>query len=231
VLRPRLPIIALFTSIALGCAAAGPNPKGQAVPDIAGGGLDIDPLADPYRIMVPPGLPDRPRGLAVRVCVAPLGDVETVNILNREEPALNALVAAKVKSWHFKPAVMNGRAVKLCSLMHLVSQQGVLAPQSIQQSRALMMPPNLALSNMTIDPQGEPYRPMMPDGISGHLFAMVKVCVAEEGDVTNVEIVNKVPPAVQREVDTKIMRWRFRPFSVDGEPRPFCFLMRLDFER
>jgi outer membrane biosynthesis protein TonB len=81
--------------------------------------LQIDPDRDPHRPQVPPGLPARLRVAVVKLCVSPAGEVSEARLLKGEEPAFDAAVAAKVKTWRYKPLVADGKAARFCTLTRL----------------------------------------------------------------------------------------------------------------
>jgi protein TonB len=94
-----------------------------------------------------------------------------------------------------------------------------------------MLPPNVAKGNLLIDPQSDAYRPKLPAALNragARLFAMVKVCVSNQGRVEKVDFLKGADPLVDQEIRTKVMTWKYKPYAIDGRPVPICFVMRLD---
>jgi hypothetical protein len=78
------------------------------------------------------------------------------------------------------------------------------------------------------DPQ---YRVIMPPAFRKagmRLWAMLKVCVSREGNVSDVKIIKGMDPAVDPLLQAKIQTWRYKPISVDGRPITFCYNLRYE---
>jgi hypothetical protein len=197
--------------------------------------LLIDLHDDRYRPRLPPGLPPRPRTVITTMCVAPTGLVRSVKLEMGEEPAVNEEVIAKVKTWRYRPHVVGTQPLPSCfSIRVAMNRDGVTVTDGYvahAEPGAGMLPPSVAQQHLIIDPQAEPYRPLMPPGLEGHHTAMTKVCVSSEGAVTLVEFMNPVDSRLKSEIAAKIGTWRYRPYTVDGRAIPFCFVMRLDLTR
>jgi len=56
----------------------------------------------------------------------------------------------------------------------------------------------------------------------------VEVCVSAEGTVSDASIQGSRDPSTEA-LRAAILRWRYRPWTVDGAPAPFCHLMRISY--
>jgi hypothetical protein len=66
--------------------------------------------------------------------------------------------------------------------------------------------------------------------VSGRVYSVLaQVCVSTEGRVSNVVIKHGAAPELDRVVMSTLQSWRYRPRLVEGTPRPFCHLLKLDF--
>jgi len=91
--------------------------------------------------------------------------------------------------------------------------------------------PNVAVGQLAIDPQAEPYRVKLPPVLarSGmRLWALLRLCVTREGDVEKVTILRSNESVLDPLLVATLARWRYRPYSVDGRPVPFCTNVRYE---
>ena len=58
---------------------------------------------------------------------------------------------------------------------------------------------------------------------------LVRLCVADDGRVSDVVIKRGAAPELDRVVAAAMRSWRYRPRIIEGTPRPFCHLMKLEF--
>jgi hypothetical protein len=90
----------------------------------------------------------------------------------------------------------------------------------------------IAKGRLIIDPSKDPYRPRLPQAynyVGFHAAYMLKVCVASTGDVESVNpLRSRAPVELTDEVVNRVKRWRYEPYSINGRPVPFCFMLRLD---
>jgi len=71
--------------------------------------------------------------------------------------------------------------------------------------------------------------PRSPEGMSlAHANVVVEVCVSDQGAVSNV-IARGATGSFNDTVRRAILTWRYRPFTVNGAPTPFCHLMRISY--
>jgi protein TonB len=89
----------------------------------------------------------------------------------------------------------------------------------------------IARGQLLIDPNAEPYRVKLPPPLarSGETYvAMLQVCVSAQGAVTGVQLMKGASPAIDAQFPRVIGRWRYRPLLADGQPTPFCYLLRYE---
>jgi hypothetical protein len=84
------------------------------------------------------------------------------------------------------------------------------------------------------DPMKDPrYRVALPPAFNRpgvRLWALIKICVSKEGDVADVKLVKGMDPTVDPLLREKAMSWKYRPYTIDGRPVPFCYSLRYDHQ-
>src|SRR5204862_840467 len=98
--------------VALSAGPADPLPRMWAPPE-GRARMRVDPSRAPYR-------PVRPAAFAstdfamVKICVSRAGEVTDVHVLDGEASRFADEIVAKVATWRFDPAIIDGRAVPFC---------------------------------------------------------------------------------------------------------------------
>jgi TonB family protein len=93
------------------------------------------------------------------------------------------------------------------------------------------VPPNVARGQLAIDPQADPYRVKLPPVLARarmSLWALVRICVDRDGRVASVQIVKGADPALDPSIVAVLSTWRYRPYTLDGRPIPFCTNVRYE---
>jgi protein TonB len=91
------------------------------------------------------------------------------------------------------------------------------------------LPPNVADGQRLTDPQDPRYRAVLPPALARagmRVWALVKLCVDKDGAVVSATILKGADPLVDPEIVSKLKLWKYRPYSVDGRPVPFCTNVR-----
>jgi outer membrane biosynthesis protein TonB len=66
--------------------------------------------------------------------------------------------------------------------------------------------------------------------VTGRVYSVLaQICVSARGEVSGVTIKRGAAAELDRAVTVAMRSWRYRPRLVEGAPRPFCHLMKLDF--
>lgn len=89
----------------------------------------------------------------------------------------------------------------------------------------------IARGQLLIDPNAERYRVKLPPPLarSGETYvAMLRICVSAQGSVSGVQLMKGASPAIDSQFPSVIGRWRYRPLLADGQPTPFCYLLRYE---
>ena len=97
--------------------------------------------------------------------------------------------------------------------------------------RAQFVSPTVARGQLAIDPQADPYRVKLPPMLARarmSLWALVRICVDRDGRVTSVKILKGADPAVDPNIVAVLSTWRYRPYTLDGRPVPFCSNVRYE---
>jgi protein TonB len=94
-----------------------------------------------------------------------------------------------------------------------------------------LVSPQVGRQQLLIDPNDERYRVNLPPPLarSGmRFFAIVRMCVSAEGAVTEARVLRGANPAIDSQIPTVFARWRYRPYTLDGRPTPFCYQLRYE---
>jgi protein TonB len=95
-----------------------------------------------------------------------------------------------------------------------------------------MVPPAIGKGQLAIDPTVPPYAVKLPAALARAgmtLFAMVKICVSPDGTVKDTKLIKSADPTLDPEIMGKIQStWRYKPYTVDGRPVPFCYVLRYE---
>ena len=89
-----------------------------------------------------------------------------------------------------------------------------------------ILPPQVGRQLLLIDPNEERYRVKLPDALAranAHVKVVVKVCVSAQGTVTDTKILKGAGPAIDAQLPVVLRTWRYKPYTLDGKPTPFCF--------
>jgi hypothetical protein len=95
--------------------------------------------------------------------------------------------------------------------------------------------PDVGTAQLITDIRSDPQlRPSLPPELrvrGAHYWALYKICVDSAGDVSTVTPIRKPDDdAVDHRWQAMIHHWRYRPYTIDGRPVPFCHPMRVDIQ-
>jgi protein TonB len=106
-----------------------------------------------------------------------------------------------------------------------------VAPPPKEQAPRFL-PPSVAGQQLLTDPVKDPqYRVALPPAFRQpgmRLWAMLKVCVSREGNVSDVRLIKGMDPAVDPLLLAKVQTWRYKPMSIDGRAITFCYNVRYE---
>jgi len=89
-----------------------------------------------------------------------------------------------------------------------------------------ILPPAVGKQLLLTDPDDERYRVKLPEvmeraGIVAK--AIVRICVSAQGTVTDVKVLKGAGPAIDPQIPGVLRTWKYKPYTLDGKPTPFCF--------
>jgi protein TonB len=90
--------------------------------------------------------------------------------------------------------------------------------------------PSVGASYRLTDLDDPRYRPSLPSAINRpgmSVWGVFRICVAANGNVSDVTIIKSADALVDNDWIAKMKTWRYRPYSVDGRPVPFCHPARI----
>ncbi|HMI87752.1 MAG TPA: hypothetical protein VK550_26880 [Polyangiaceae bacterium] len=94
------------------------------------------------------------------------------------------------------------------------------------------LPPNIAGQQLLTDPRKDPqYRVALPPALGSagmRLWAMLKVCVSEQGDVSDVKVIKSMDVTADSLLQAKIKTWKYKPINIDGHAVRFCYNFRYE---
>jgi hypothetical protein len=132
------------------------------------------------------------------------------------------------KSLEKVPARLEGthpRGPMRASLTTGMGELSTEAPKSLSTQAARQQ--------LLIDPNDEQYKVRLTPALEQagmNFWAVLKICVSPQGNVTDVKIVRPADPAIDSQFPSLIGRWRYRPYMVDGRPTAFCYLLRYEID-
>jgi TonB family protein len=98
----------------------------------------------------------------------------------------------------------------------------VLAPE---EPPGQMVPPEIARALRIYD-----FFPSMAMKlVHGRADVDVRICVSEQGTVSDASIQQPAPEALGETLRAAILKWRYRPLTVNGRSMPFCHLIRFSY--
>jgi protein TonB len=107
-------------------------------------------------------------------------------------------------------------------------------PPPLPKEQASFLSPSVAVQQLLTDPRlDKQYRVTLPPALQQagmRLWAMLKVCVNTEGGVSDVKIIKGMDPSVDPLLLAKVQTWRYKPWTRDGRPSPFCYNVRYETE-
>jgi hypothetical protein len=60
------------------------------------------------------------------------------------------------------------------------------------------------------------------------VWGLFKICVTEDGAVKDVKCIKSADPLVDADWAALIKnQWKYKPYSINGRPVPFCYTLRL----
>jgi TonB family protein len=96
-----------------------------------------------------------------------------------------------------------------------------------------ILPPKVGVGFLAIDPQAEEHRPHLPAGMRGagmRVWALMKVCVDQDGKVVDVQVMKGFDASVDASFIAAMRTWRYTPYKVNGRPVPFCTPVRYEVQ-
>lgn len=102
---------------------------------------------------------------------------------------------------------------------------------AVQPPKALST--QAARQQLLIDPNDEQYKVKLTPALERagmNFWAVLKICVSPQGNVTDVKIVRPADPAIDAQFPALIGKWKYRPYLVDGRPTAFCYLLRYEID-
>jgi hypothetical protein len=95
-----------------------------------------------------------------------------------------------------------------------------------------LLPPNVGTGQLLSDVRNDPrFKPTLPPDLNYagmRVWGLFKICVDTDGDVASVSVLKSADPLVDAPWMAKMRRWRYRPYTINGEPVPFCHPMRVE---
>ena len=94
----------------------------------------------------------------------------------------------------------------------------------------VMLAPNIGSGQNLTDMHDPRYTPSLPPQLNRagmSLWGLFKICVSAQGAVTSVNVMKPADPLVDNDWMAKMKLWKYKPYSVNGRPVPFCTPVRV----
>ena len=154
--------------------------------------------------------------------VGPGATKNTARPLPPEAKELDAIWTTAVKTWRYRPYLVNGSAVPFCY------------PQRLQfavEPNAVMLAPDVGTSLRITDATKPPHAIRLPPELNKPgmvVWGLYKICVNTQGEVDWVNVLKSAhDEATDRSWSDTVKTWKYRPYAVNGKPVPFCHPIRL----
>jgi hypothetical protein len=88
--------------------------------------------------------------------------------------------------------------------------------------------PGRRISEVGIDPKVTPALPPELQDTQNTVWGLFNVCVSPRGSVDSVQILKSTGlPHVDTDWANTMTKWRYAPYCVDNQPKPFCTPARM----
>jgi hypothetical protein len=173
-----------------------------------------------------------------RICLDASGAVTSAEERETTSPTASRVFGDVVASWRFRPFIVDGKAIPVCSLVRLIYPRTHMTdkewlplppPPSRRGKKPIMLAPGAKVveakrieGERRILPDERTRSAMADAGIS-QVAGAFRVCLDETGHVESVLPLKSTGFATyDRELLAGINRWVYSPFVVNGEPAPVC---------
>lgn len=94
-----------------------------------------------------------------------------------------------------------------------------------------MVTPQIGRQQLLIDPERDEFKVKVPPALRQQdlrFAAILKICVSAQGAVTSVQVLREADPTIDGQFPVVMSRWRYKPYTIDGRPVPFCYPLRYE---
>lgn len=150
------------------------------------------------------------------------GNVKSVKVIQRAHPLLDEAAVTAVKKWKYQPFQVKS---SLNSLMFTVSFQFELIPVPITQTGRLpsQLKPQLIRSVAPVYPHMA-----LRARIQGEV--LLEVVTDQTGNVKEITAISG-HPILKKAAVKAVKQWKYKPYLIDGEPKPVIFYVTIRFKR
>ena len=150
------------------------------------------------------------------------GNVKSVKVIKGAHPMLEKAAAAAVKKWKYQPFQLKGG---LNALVFTVSFRFELIPVPEAPTRRLPthLKPQLVRRVNPVYPHTA-----LKAHIQGEV--LLEVVTDQKGNVKKVTAVSG-HPLLEKAAVKAVKQWKYKPYLVDGEPKPVIFYVTIRFKR
>jgi Gram-negative bacterial TonB protein C-terminal len=92
----------------------------------------------------------------------------------------------------------------------------------------IIRPPTVAANTCVYCPQ--PHVPPALLSVSGNMRFIAKLCINAQGSVEKVSVLQGLSDAVTADSVRTLSAWRYQPYTVNGNPVPFCYVASFLFK-
>ena len=104
-------------------------------------------------------------------------------------------------------------------------------PPPVAEAPPIFLPPSAGSVQRLSDINDPRFRPTLPpplQRIGVTIWALFRICVSVEGQVTDVRVMKSADPTVDGGWVKTVRSWVYRPYLLNGHPVPFCHAARIE---
>jgi TPR repeat protein len=169
-------------------------------------------------------------------CVDPSGKLERATVLQRSvgHDSYVRAVENAAAAWRFAPFSVRGQAVRVCALELFAyppdqpSKVNLLRAETLRELSAgsavapTALEANRIAGDMNLTPPPVTKTQISRMGADGAIGSF-KLCLSAAGEIDHIEMLQSTGfDGYDRTLLDGMDRWKYRPFLVNGQPRPVC---------
>lgn len=166
----------------------------------------------------------------IELCVDESGSISAVHPREASSPRVHDAFASIVKTWKFKPFVLNEQVRPVCTQVRLIHPADAtvtaeVVPVPYPLDNVVRVPSNTLKRTAGTDliPPDDSDKIDLQNAGGGTVVGAFTFCVDPAGRVTNVKSLERTGLVnYDRKLEAALSGWAYRPFVSDGKPIEVC---------